>query len=343
MDHKEFFQLIKQDALQGAYILHGQEEYVKQSAVKNITAAINSSGFGEINSTTLPSADARTIMSACDTLPFFAEKRLVIVEAIPKDSDAKTLLTYLPLMPESTLLLFSIRIKDSHDTRYAKDGTESKLASLTFFKEMAKQKRTVSFFPLDTLEAARWVMKQASLLNSSIIQADARHLVAIKGVDCNELLNELKKLTAYIGDGSAITNDAIAKLVTPNLDYLVYAIGDYFMAGKVRDGYTALNSVLQKGEKPMDIARVLGDKCKLMLEARIMIDNKIKKEAVIERLGRGSAYGSVLYSSASRLKTSNMPSFIEATKTLTSLPFMQVTGRANERDMLEKALLLLAL
>ena len=108
MDRNAFFNLIKENRLSGAYLLHGEEEYVKDSAVSSVLATVEEATRA-LNVDTLESAEANALMLACDALPFFAERRVVICRAMPKDSDAKALLAYLPKMPATTLLLFLLR------------------------------------------------------------------------------------------------------------------------------------------------------------------------------------------------------------------------------------------
>lgn len=85
---------------------------------------------------------------------------------------------------------------------------------------------------------------------------------------------EFEKLACYVGDGNEITREAISKVTTRDLDFIVFSVLDYFLAEKPEDGFRALGAVLKDGEKPLDIARVLGDKAKLTLEARRRIDPK---------------------------------------------------------------------
>jgi len=97
-------------------------------------------------------------------------------------------------------------------------------------------------------------------------------------------------------------------------------------------------------EKPsvgMDIARVLGEKCKLILEARQLIDQGKNKDYIMTKLGRGSAYGSVIYNTANKMGSAKISNLVEAAKVFAELAFLQVSGRANDMDTLEKGLLLL--
>lgn len=326
MDRNAFFNLIKENQLSGAYLLHGVEEFVKDSAVSAVLGTVDEATRA-LNVDTLQTAEAPALTLACDALPFFAERRVVICRAMPKDSDAKAILAYLPKMPETTLLLFLLR-----------GEADLKLA---FPKALAKENRVVAFAQLSEAEAARWVSQRARRRGVTLLPENARFFVTLAGTDCARLAGELEKLACYVGDGNEITKGAIAKVTTRDLDFIVFSVLDYFLAEKPEDGFRALGAVIKDGEKPLDVARVLGDKAKLTLEARRRIDAKQQKDAVIKALPCSPGYAYRVYESARRLKTAQVPRLAAATKALVSVAPMQFTGRMKAADALERALLLL--
>ena len=326
MDRNAFFNLIKENRLSGAYLLHGAEEYVKDSAVSSVLATVEEATRA-LNVDTLESAEANALMLACDALPFFAERRVVICRAMPKDSDAKALLAYLPKMPATTLLLFLLR-----------GEAELKLA---FPKALAKEDRIVAFTQLSEAEAARWVGQLARRRGVTILPETARFFVTLAGTDCARLANEFEKLACYAGDGNEITKKAVETVVTRDLDFIVFSVLDYFLAEKPEDGFRALGAVLKDGEKPLDVARVLADKAKLTLEARRLIDRKQQKDAILKALSCSPGYAYRVYESARRLKAAQVPRLAAATKALVEVAPLQFTGRMKASDALERALLLL--
>ena len=307
-------------------MLHGVEEYVKDSALSALLATLDE-GTRTLNVDTLETADAGALTLACDALPFFAERRLVICRAMPKDKDAKAILAYLPQMPESTLLIFLLR-----------GEAELKLA---FPKALAKEDRIVFFDRLSEGEAVRWVGQLARRRGVTILPETARLFVSLGGTDCAHLANEFEKLTCFVGDGREITKEAITKVTTRDLEFIVFSVLDYFLAEKPEDGMRALNGVIKDGEKPLDIARVLGDKAKLTLEARRRIDRKEQKDAVIKALPCSPGYAYRIYESARRLKPAQVPRLAAAAKALVDIAPMQFTGRLAAGDALEHALLML--
>lgn len=69
MDYMTFFKSIKTGSLKGAYALHGEEEFVKESALKSLTSSLDEA-TRDLNLQILEKAEADDIISACETLPF---------------------------------------------------------------------------------------------------------------------------------------------------------------------------------------------------------------------------------------------------------------------------------
>lgn len=326
MTRNDFLKSIDSSSLFGAYILHGSEEYLKALAIRKAKDSVDEAAR-DLNIDIFDSAQSESIISACETLPFFSERRVVICNCIPKDEDAKNIKNYLPSIAQSTLLLF-----------ISQNEADEKLA---FFKYLAEQDRTVNFNPLSEQEAVLWIIKQAKSRNVTITNEAAKLLVSLVGIECSTLKNEFEKVACYVGDGNEITKEAINKTAIRDIEYVVFSILDSFIAGKANDGFKSLSGVLKDGEDPMHVAMVLGGKAKLTLEARRLMDMGIKKEAIIKKLPCSSGYAYRICSSASALKRKQIPLLTQAALALNNIPIDQVLGKSKASDALERALLML--
>ena len=115
MDRKEFSQLIKSGQVQGAYLFEGVEENIKAATLQSLRKAILPEGMEELNESLMDAPETSAIIAACETLPFLADKRLVIVREHPAlsgraDADER-LLSYIPEVPDSAVLVFLCRGK----------------------------------------------------------------------------------------------------------------------------------------------------------------------------------------------------------------------------------------
>ena len=320
MDYMTFFKRIKANDLGGAYLVHGEEEFVKESALKSLTAALDLS-VRELNLQVFEQGDADSIISACETLPFFGERRIVVCKFLPTDSEWKKLTAYLPGMPSSTLLIFFIRGKANE--------------KLGIVKALKAGDRLEDFPAFKEQEAARWVYQQGKRLNVAITDTVARFIVSLAGTDIATLNNELTKAADYVGRGNELTKEAVSACVTRSLEVRIFDMQDYFIAGKAQDGIRAYRQMLFDGESTFGIAGYMGKFFRSVLNARTYIDKGLNRDGVLRRIGSSypmkKAYEAALkYSRAEIIK--NMRSFA-------NVAYLKIAEQLPDDIVLENALI----
>ncbi|HWQ58697.1 MAG TPA: DNA polymerase III subunit delta [Clostridia bacterium] len=327
MEYRDFFRAIKENTVSGAYLLHGEEEFVKDSALAQLLAKVEP-GVREMNVDSIASAGAPEIVAACETLPFLSEMRVVVVRALPKEGDAEELRAYLDRVPRQTALVFFCRGK-----------ADGKLLIVKAFDALG---RAVYFAPLNESDASRWLRQRADSAGVSLAERDADFFVTIAGTDCARLNNEFQKAAAYAGDGNAITRQIISKVVTRDLEFVVFSVLDDVLSGRIRDGFAALRGLIYDGEEPMEIAKRIGEKARLILQARRFVEKKKSKDFIVENLGVNRGYAYRVYEAARLMKAERTEPLARCAKALCDVTKLQLTGRAKALDALEQALLLLA-
>ena len=313
--------------ISGAYLLHGKEEYVKESALSKLIAMVDSA-VHEMNIDHFYTTNAREIIAACETLPFLSNRRVVVVRALPKEGDADELKAYIKNVPAQTVLIFFIR--EEADKRFA------------FVKAMESVQRAIHFSALNEYDASRWIRQQAGMSGVVIAQQDADFFVALAGTDCAKLNNEFQKAAAYAGYGNAVTKDIIAKVVTRDLEFVVFAVLDDVLCGRTKDGFAALRGLVRDGEHPIEIANLIGEKARLILQARRLIEKKKSKDDVLAGLSVKPGYAYRVYEAARLMSPSRTDPLNRCAKALCDVATLQLTGRARALDALEQALLILA-
>ena len=149
MDRKEFHQLLKSGSLKGAYLFEGPEENLKAAALAALRKASLPEGMEELNESLMDAPATDALIAACETLPFLADQRLVIVREHPAlmgraDADEK-LTAYIPQVPDSCVLVFLAR---------GKADARKKL-----YTAIKKQGDIVTFAPLTAQEVDQWIVR----------------------------------------------------------------------------------------------------------------------------------------------------------------------------------------
>ena len=163
MNHTEFFAQVKAGQLRGAYLFEGTEEYIKSSALAAAEKALLPEGMEQLNETVLENPPTDALVAAAETLPFLAEKRLVVVRELAaltgrSESDER-LLDYIGKIPDTCVVIFYVQ---------GKVDARKKLAAA-----LKKQGTVVSFAPLEDAALNAWIVRTAKNLGKEIAMGDA--------------------------------------------------------------------------------------------------------------------------------------------------------------------------
>ncbi|MBQ2928696.1 MAG: DNA polymerase III subunit delta [Clostridia bacterium] len=275
MDRKEFTQLIKAGTVSGAYLFEGVEENIKAATLQALRKAILPEGMEELGESLMDAPDASAIIAACETLPFLADKRLVIVREHPaltgrSDADEK-LLSYIPNVPESAVLVFLCR---------GKADARKKL-----YTAIKKAGGIVSFAPLTDAELNAWVVKAFTGLGKSVSPQTASVLTFTVGSDTALLRREIDKLAALAGDRDTVTEEDIHAVATRSIECTVFEMVDAVVAGQQGKAFGLLRDMLTAGSDRLGILAMLLRQFRLMQHIKIMQYEKLSPADIKTRLG----------------------------------------------------------
>jgi DNA polymerase-3 subunit delta len=190
--------LLDRDSPDPVYLLHGDNEFLKDEAVRAIVARFTDAGTRDFNLEVLhgSDADAGRLSTALDAMPMLARHRVVVlrdVSALKKD--ARTALDrYLGRPASDTLLILVAPVEWKVDAK------------------LAAQTSMIDFPPLDPAAAAEWAIARAGELGA-LLSADAARLLArATGADLALIDGEIRKLRDYAG-GATITVAAVEAVV----------------------------------------------------------------------------------------------------------------------------------
>ena len=86
MNYNDFISLINSDKLKPVYLFLGEEEYLMNKALARLKNKYINDSLEALNYIVIDSkeSDFDDIINACETLPFMAEKKIVIIRDISK-------------------------------------------------------------------------------------------------------------------------------------------------------------------------------------------------------------------------------------------------------------------
>ncbi|MDL2258809.1 DNA polymerase III subunit delta [Eubacteriales bacterium OttesenSCG-928-K08] len=265
MDYSQYFKLLKEKNTGGLFLFHGPEEFVKQSALLQTIEQVDTVAR-DLNVLEVKAPAAQAVLDACETLPFFAERRLVICYEMA-DSELKLLLPKAKDIPPTTTLIIYVRGACKKDI-------------LTLAKPF-----DVLFDQLNESEALRFVEKRARAANARLSSACARLIVEMVGTEAHTLQNELLKLTQYVGADGEITPEIIRELITPSPEYEFFGLLDKLLSGKKAQGLIAFKHMLKNDPgSAFLLAHSFERQLKNMYGARLLLDANVNERDIPQKL-----------------------------------------------------------
>ncbi|MCR5369901.1 MAG: DNA polymerase III subunit delta [Clostridium sp.] len=248
---------IKSGNIRTVYLLYGEEDYLKEVYKKRLRAAIAGDDTMNVNTFAGRDIDVKEIINLSETMPFFAEKRLILVE----DSGffkkgQEDLASYIPKIPETTCIVFVERETDKRSRIY-KAVRECGQAV-----EMARQ---------ESRELAMWAARYLRDNGKSITEKTMDELLLRTGPDMTNIRSELDKLICYVKDADAVTSEDVREIVTARTESRVFDMVDAIVSGKTETAMGLYRDLLAMREPPMRILFLIARQFSQLLAVKEML------------------------------------------------------------------------
>lgn len=220
--------------LESVYLAVGDDELKKEMLKKRIIARVSGEDGSSINIEEFDgeSLDVSRVISACLTIPFAAEKRLIIVNDVDKalKADLDKLAEYVE-DPSDMSVLFLLSTKLAKNTKLYKN-IETKLPQCIINCELPKRKDLLKF-----------VIDSAKAKGLNIRDDVAQYLIDIKGENTLVLNSELDKLFASHTTDDPITKQEIDSLIPATARVKPWILVDAFAARNAKRTFELLDKV----------------------------------------------------------------------------------------------------
>ena len=262
------------------YLLHGDDEFTIREQIKRL----RQQGNFEYNQDTYNGGEVSlaTITATCDTLPFLADQRFVVVEGLPKKRRGETSLPQAG--KEDAINPAATAGKGSKAKKSKKGGKGSAESRAGFEKGLAEYiphlpdscvlvvlvdevldagnpllkaagqygKVTQCMLPKGAaLES--WITKRAKSIGVSISPEAADLLAKFIGNQLRLLANELDKLATYAGNRAIIHVDDVRKLSAQVQEARIFDLTDALAQRNRTQALDILHDLLADGEPPLKL------------------------------------------------------------------------------------------
>ncbi len=249
------------------YVFHGDDDLSIDEAVQKLRDDMGENG--DLNTTEFDGATASIaeMLNAVSSYPFLADKRLVIVRGLvgwltrkgagqPGKDGLKQLEAELPNLPEYARLVLVEREALPDKNSIVQLATADPNGYIKAFTA-----------PQDT---TGWILKRArGVYGVEIGQRAAAALAAVTADDLRRADNELVKLVSYVGEGKAITEEAVIALTPYVPEASIFKMVDAIAEGRGQMALELLHRLMRdKKQDPFSLYGMIIRQFRLLLLAK---------------------------------------------------------------------------
>ena len=269
---KRILEDIRTHSFARAYLLYGEEAYLRQDYLHRLKDALAAPGDG-LNVRVFSGKDIKPeeVISFCEKPPFLAEYRVAFLDdTVFFKNSAEKLTEFMEELPEDLVMVFS---QETVDKR------------LKMFKVLKKYDRVIEFPRMTPDRLARWLKEFLRHNQKLISDRDATGMVARIGTDMGLLRMEMEKLITYTGNRQEVRWEDIDAICITQIEDRIF---DMIRALTNRDRAKALAlyyDLLALKEPPIKILVLLGKQFAQLRKAKELSGSRMGSSELASKIG----------------------------------------------------------
>ena len=316
---KSILEDIKTQNFKQAYLLYGEEAYLKHQYKNKLKNALlpeddtmNFSRF-EGKGTEIPK-----VIDLAETMPFFADRRVILLENTGFfKNKADALADYMGSLPDYLVLIFVEEEVDKRNRMY---------------KAVQKQGRAVEFARQDEKTLMTWVLGMMKKEEKKITRQDMEDFLEKTGTDMGNISQELEKLLSYTMGRDVITRADIEAVCTTQITNRIFEMIRAVTEKKQRKALDLYQDLLALKEPPMRILFLIARQFNQLLLVRELQASGADRGTIASKLKVPPFVAGKLSSQAAAFTKEQLISYVQ---TCVDAEEAVKTGRMGDRLAVE--------
>jgi DNA polymerase-3 subunit delta len=254
------------------YLLYGEEAYLKKQYKDKLKHAMVPEG-DTMNFSAFEgkSINPKEIIDLAETLPFFADRRVILIENSGFFKNAcEELAEYLPQVAPATHFIF---VEDEVDKR-------SKM-----YKAAKASGRIVEFLPQTEELLTRWILGRLKREGKNITGSVMQLFLTKTGTDMGNIDRELEKLLCYTLDRDVITAEDVEAVVTEQTTNKIFEMVNAVAEHNQRRALDLYYDLLTLKEPPMRIMFLISRQFQILFHIRDMAAKGLDQQTMAKKAG----------------------------------------------------------
>lgn len=245
---------IKQNQFKQCYLLYGTEEYLKKLYKNKLKTAI----IGDedtMNFTYLEgkSIEVPRIIEIANTMPFFSERRLILIQNSGLFKSTNDLADYMKQLPDYCYFIFVESEVDKRNRLY------KAVKDIGVISEMNG---------MDEKNLQLWIVQMLNRAQKKITKDTLTYFMNKSGTDMEGMVQEIEKLVCYCMDKDVITVEDIDAVCVTQVSNQIFMMIDAIASKRQQQALNYYYDLLTLREKPMSILFLITRHFNILLQIK---------------------------------------------------------------------------
>ena len=261
---------IREQTWKRMYLLYGEETFLKNSYKNRLKEAIVGDDTMNFSYFEGKGLDVEELIRIADTMPFFAERRLILVEDSGFFKTAcETLANYLPSMPDTTCLLFVESEVDKRGRLF------KRVKELGYAAEMERQ---------DAAQLAKWAGGILAREGKKITGRTMDLFLSMTGDDMVHIRMELEKVVSYTLGREVITDEDVRAVCTVQVTNKIFDMVAAIVNRQTKKAMDLYEDLLTLKEPPMRILFLIARQFNQLMQVKELMTKGLDKGTIASKL-----------------------------------------------------------
>lgn len=269
---KSLIEDLKKQEFKNVYLLFGEETYLKNQYKNKLKNALIPDGDTmNLNIYSGKGIDVKEVIDQAETMPFFGERRLILIEDSGFFKNASPeLADYMKAVPAETFIVFAESEVDKRGKLY---------------KAVKSAGRTVEFARQDEKTLMRWILGILKNEKKNITQDTMQLFLEKTGTDMENISQELEKLICYTMGRDVITKDDVEAIGTNRTVNKIFDMINAIAGRQQKKALSLYYDLLALKEPPMRILFLIARQFNLLFQVKELLEQGYDINTIASKTG----------------------------------------------------------
>lgn len=257
-----------------AFFLHGEESFLKDKAVQKLRKSFLVHGEDDFSyrSFHFPDSDVDQVVDELGTLPFFGQRKLLLLQDIEglKDKEAQRLIDALPKQFDGTVAVF---VSTKIDRRK------------NVFKFLLEKTASYEFKPVFENQVGGWIRSMALEKGKDIHSEAIMTLHRRVGSQLGELDHEIEKLVTYLGERTQIESEDVEAVVHNTKSQSVFELTDSIGRKDSFQSLSILMGLISQGQSEVGVVSLIARHLRILMTAKAGLEKNFSESELAQVCG----------------------------------------------------------